>query len=151
MSVSTETMEERSEKLEARQRRLASRAQALRARVGSGAFDRWMLVVGGTFVALGVLLVVLGWVGASDTIVVAEQIPYVISGGLLGLALVFAGAFVYFAYWLTLVVRDTRDLRRQLAENHQRLLEQQERIGDTLVTVQRLFAEAEAARTAAKK
>lgn len=151
MSASTETMEERSAKLETRQRRLAARAQALRTRAGAGAFDRWMLVVGGTFVALGVLLVILGWVGASDTIVVFEQIPYLISGGLLGLALVFAGAFVYFAYWLTLIVRDTRDLRRQLAENHQRLVDQQERIGDTLATLQRLFADAEAARTKAKK
>jgi hypothetical protein len=44
-----------------------------------------------------------------------EQIPYAISGGMLGLALVFAGGFCYFAYWLTQLVyaarRDNADTR----------------------------------------
>jgi hypothetical protein len=37
-----------------------------------------------------------------------EQMPYAISGGMLGLAMVFAGGFTYFAYWLTQLVYATR-------------------------------------------
>lgn len=70
--------------------------------------ERVMLVVGAVLVAAGVAAVVVGYVGASHTILVAGQIPYLISGGLLGVALVFLGGLVYFAYWLALLVRETR-------------------------------------------
>jgi hypothetical protein len=63
---------------------------------------------------LGFLLVILGWIGASHTPLLFEQIPYLISGGLLGLGLVFAGGFVYFAYWQTLIVRESRTAREDL-------------------------------------
>jgi hypothetical protein len=45
-----------------------------------------------------------------------EQIPYIVSGGLLGIAFVIIGGFVYFAYWQTLLVRDTRAERRELVD-----------------------------------
>jgi hypothetical protein len=93
-----------------RQERLASRVRGLRSapRLGITGSDRWMLVVGGTLLPLGLVLVLLGWWGASHTVLLFEQIPYLISGGLLGLAMVFAGGFVYFAYWMTLMVREAR-------------------------------------------
>jgi hypothetical protein len=98
-----------------RQQRLATRVQGLRLRSGSlTSSDRWMLVVGGTLVPLGLVLVLLGWVGASRTVLVFEQVPYLISGGLLGLALVVAGGFTYFAYWLTVMVRENRETRQAL-------------------------------------
>ena len=98
-----------------RQDRLATNLAGLRIRRG-GLFegDRWMLVVGGTMVPLGIIVVLLGWLGASDTVLVFEQIPYLISGGMLGLALVFGGGFVYFAYWLTVLVRENRTGREEL-------------------------------------
>jgi hypothetical protein len=37
-----------------------------------------------------------------------------LSGGLLGLALVFAGGFIYFAYWQTLLVRESRRHQQEL-------------------------------------
>ena len=98
-----------------RQQRLAARVASLRARRGgilTG--DRWMLVIGGTFIPLGLVLVLLGWAGASHTVLVFEQLPYLISGGVLGLALVFAGGFVYFAYWMTVMVRESRTSRQQM-------------------------------------
>lgn len=98
----------------ARQERLAANVSGLRTRRGLGESDRWMLIVGGVLLPLGVLLVLLGWKGASDTVFVFEQVPYLISGGLLGVALVVAGGFVYFAYWLTLLVRESRDGRAEL-------------------------------------
>jgi len=81
---------------------------------GAGSLDRVLLVVGGVLIPLGLLLIILGWVGSSRTPFVFEQVPYVISGGLLGLALVFGGGFVYFAYWQTRALRDARDNQRQL-------------------------------------
>jgi MFS family permease len=44
------------------------------------------LILGG-FVAIG-----LGWRGAARSLIVAEQLPFLISGGLGGLALIVAGA-----------------------------------------------------------
>lgn len=99
-----------------RQSRLATRVRALRTRAGAGQLDRWLLVIGGVLLPLGVLLILLGWLGASRTILPFEQIPYLVSGGLLGIAFVVAGGFVYFAYWLTLLVRETRAERRELVD-----------------------------------
>jgi hypothetical protein len=98
----------------ARQERLAGRVGRLRTRGGDGNLDRWLLLLGGVLMPLGFLLVVLGWIGASGTGLLFEQIPYMISGGLLGLALVVAGGFVYFAYWQTLLVREGRTAREDL-------------------------------------
>jgi len=104
-----------------RQERLASRVSRLRTRSGGRNLDRWMLLTGGALMPLGFVLIVLGWVGASRTPLLFEQIPYMISGGLLGLALVFAGGFVYFAYWLTLLVRESRTAREDLQASLSRL------------------------------
>lgn len=80
-------------------------------RVGSG---RILLIVGAVLVPLGVALVLLGWQGASGTPLVFEQIPYLISGGLLGLGLMVLGGLVYFGYWLSLLVRESRLERREM-------------------------------------
>ena len=86
----------------------AARVQRLRTRAGAGSLDRWLLIVGGVLVPLGICLVLLGWIGASRTPLVFEQTPYLISGGLLGTCLVFGGGFIYFSYWQTVRVRDAR-------------------------------------------
>jgi hypothetical protein len=110
---------------DARQERLASRVVGLRGRRGLSS-DRWMLLVGGLLLPLGIVFVLLGWWGASHTVFVFEQVPYLLSGGVLGLALVISGGFVYFAYWLTLMVRESRLGRAELTaalERVERLLE----------------------------
>ena len=121
------TYDEVSGKAGARQERLAADVAGLRSRGGLrgllSAQDRWMLVVGGTALPLGLVLVLLGWLGASRTVLLFEQLPYLISGGLLGVALVVAGGFVYFAYWLTLLVRETRRGREELTAGLGRLEE----------------------------
>src|SRR3954469_6894409 len=104
-----------------RQERLAGRVGKLRTRSGSRNLDRWLLLTGGALMPLGFLLIILGWVGASHTPLLFEQIPYMISGGLLGIALVFAGGFVYFAYWMTLLVRESRTAREDLQASLSRL------------------------------
>ncbi|MCW2601200.1 MAG: hypothetical protein JWM02_3029 [Frankiales bacterium] len=83
--------------------KLSRRAAGIRGRRRAGDHSRLLVLAGGTAVAVGLLLVVLGYLGASHTIYVFEQIPYLISGGLLGGCLVVSGGFCYFAFWLTRV------------------------------------------------
>lgn len=101
---------------QSRTARLAERVQRLRTRTATGSYDRWLLIVGGLLMPLGVLLILLGWVGVSHTPLPFEQNSYLISGGILGLALVFSGGFVYFAYWQTVRIRESRDQTLQVTE-----------------------------------
>ena len=89
-------------------RAFSSAVQRLRTGGQLGVSERTLMVLGGVLAPLGLVLVLLGWVGASRTPNVFEQVPYLISGGLLGLGLVFLGAFLYFAHWLTELVKEHR-------------------------------------------
>jgi hypothetical protein len=98
-----------------RQRSLATSVRTLRTRAGGTDGAKPLLLIGGILVPLGFIFIILGWAGASRTVNDYEQLPYAISGGMLGLAMVFAGGFTYFAYWLTQLVyaarRDAADTR----------------------------------------
>jgi hypothetical protein len=71
------------------------------------------VVLGAVLAPLGVLLVFLAWLGASNTPLLQEQVSYLISGGLLGLGFIVLGGFCYFAYWQTEILRE---MRNQTAE-----------------------------------
>lgn len=93
--------------------RPAAGAARTRAGVRSLDLDRVqlvLLVVGSVLLPLGLSAVVVGWYGAAHTPYAFEQVPYMISGGLLGIALVLVGGFLYFGSWLarsaTLARRD---------------------------------------------
>ncbi|MGB8651161.1 MAG: hypothetical protein WCD35_10925 [Mycobacteriales bacterium] len=110
------------ERVDARLEELSERAGGLRARRGRGRTDdRWLLVVGGAALPLGLVLIVLGWYGSAQTPMPFEQTPYLISGGILGLALVVAGGLLYFSYWLTRLVREGREERQHTAAHQERL------------------------------
>lgn len=64
-----------------------------------------LLKVGYGLAVLGALLILLAWFGASGTRDVGEQVPYLISGGLLGLALVIAGTGLVMRYSLARLFR----------------------------------------------
>lgn len=101
-----------------------------RLRIGrtSGALgERILLILGGVLAPAGVVVVLLGWYGASHTSYSFEQLPYVISGGLLGLALVFIGCFFYFAHWLTQLVKEHREQSAAILAALERLTEAQQR------------------------
>jgi hypothetical protein len=85
--------------------------------------DRAQLIVGGALAVLGLVAILIGWMGASKSGFEFEQIPYLISGGLLGLALCFLGGFVYFAYWVTRLVRESRAQSDRAAELLDRIAE----------------------------
>jgi hypothetical protein len=78
--------------------------------------DRLQLIAGGVLALVGIVAIIIGWYGAANTGLPFEQTPYLISGGLLGVALVFLGGFVYFAYWVTRLVRDSRTQSERAAE-----------------------------------
>lgn len=88
--------------------RLAEQVRRLRTRASAGGLDRWLLIVGGVLMPLGVVFILLGWAGAARTPLPFEQNDYLISGGLLGLGLVISGGFTYFAYWQTVRIRESR-------------------------------------------
>jgi len=99
--ITTEVQEGRTERLRAR---LAS----VRARGAGIPAERIVALIGAALVGIGIPLIILGWYGAAHTPYTFEQIPYMISGGILGLALVVLGGLFYFAYWMTRQVHETR-------------------------------------------
>jgi hypothetical protein len=108
-----------------RQARFAEGVRSLR--VGSASTvlsERLLLVIGGILAPLGLVVVVLGWWGASRTPYSFEQTPYLISGGMLGLGLVFLGSFFYFAHWLTQLVKEHREQSAAILAALERLSDQ---------------------------
>jgi hypothetical protein len=87
------------------------------------ASDRIQLIVGAIFIVVGLLAIVLGWYGAAHTGFAFEQTPYLISGGLLGLGLCFVGGFLYFAYWVTQLIREARTQSDRASELLDRIAE----------------------------
>jgi hypothetical protein len=108
--------------------RLSSATARLRRTASSLPAERWLLVAGWVLLPLGVVLIVLAWYGAANTTRVWQQVPYAISGGLLGLGFVIAGGFGYFAYWLTKLVEDGRRQSAEAMRMAERSAESLERI-----------------------
>lgn len=94
--------------------RLSEQVRAVRTRAGGVGFDRAMFIAGCALMPLGIVLILLGWAGASRTPFAWEQTDYLISGGILGLALVFAGGFLYFSYWNNVRINESRTQTRQI-------------------------------------
>ncbi|WP_208027034.1 hypothetical protein [Rhabdothermincola sediminis] len=67
--------------------------------------ERLWLIAGMVLPVLGLIAILIGWWGASGTAYPAEQFPYLISGGVLGLGLIIAGAALFVRYSLTRYVR----------------------------------------------
>ena len=102
-------------------------------RIGGATFqlsERILLVLAGIVAPLGLVLVLLGYLGVSQTPFLFEQMSYLISGGVLGLALVFLGSFFYFAHWLTQLVKEHRSQSAALLEAIQRLQDEVVRQGE---------------------
>jgi hypothetical protein len=73
-------------------------------RIKSAPFERWLenalFLVGSVLMPVGLVAIVMAWYGAAHTGYVFEQLPYLISGGLLGLGLIGTGGFLFFGSWL---------------------------------------------------
>lgn len=73
-----------------------------------------LLVAGALLLPIGIITIIVGWYGAAHTFHAYEQNDYLISGGLLGLGLVFVGGFLYFGYWMTRQIRTSTAANQQL-------------------------------------
>jgi hypothetical protein len=96
-----------------RRRSLTSSIAALRGRRVNVSLEGLFLTVGALCLPIGVIVIVLGWYGAAHTGHLYEQNDYLISGGLLGLGLIFIGGFLYFGYWMTRQIRATESGSQQ--------------------------------------
>jgi hypothetical protein len=80
--------------------------------------NTWQVVAGAILVPVGFAIIVLGWYGAAHGRVDQQQIPYLISGGILGLAAVILGGFFFWAHWLYRIY-DQAELHHQAALREQ--------------------------------
>ena len=90
--------------------------------------DQLMTVVAAVLLPLGLVMVFLGWYGASHTPYLFEQIPYLVSGGLLGLGLVVTGGFVLFGSWIARTANEQRTRDLELLEAVRGLREELARV-----------------------
>lgn len=74
---------------------------------------------------LGAGAIVIGWIGASDSVYTAQQVPYLISGGLGGLFLMALGAVT----WVSEDLRREADEVHALARAAERLVTEDEQAG----------------------
>jgi hypothetical protein len=120
-----------------RHARLVDSLRRLRTGAGSGQLDRPLMMTGAVLLPVGLVLILLGWFGASHTTLAFEQVSYLISGGLLGLGLTFAGGFLYFAAWVTRLLRDGREQNERLVREQR---EQGEQLTMALGRIEELLA-----------
>lgn len=91
---------------------LTSAASGIRVRAGRVSVEQILLIGAAILFPLGLVFIMLGWYGSAHTGRLYAQIDYLISGGLLGVGVSAAGGFLYFGYWLS---RQLGESRRQNA------------------------------------
>jgi hypothetical protein len=87
---------------------------------------KMLLLPGAFFVIAGFVFMFLGWYGAARTPRTIEQMPYLLSGGLIGLGMVFVGGLLLAsAFWMGMLQRFSEEAddraERRIAELEQRL------------------------------
>lgn len=78
--------------------------------------NQWDRVGAVLCVVAGAVALVVGWFGVSGTLDTAEQLPYVVSGAMVGLFLLGVGALLWLAADLRDEWRKLDDLERHLRE-----------------------------------
>jgi hypothetical protein len=109
--------------------RAAEPRRSVRDRLSGDGLDlrnTWQAIAGALLLPIGIAVIILGWQGAAHGRVDQQQIPYLISGGVLGLAFVIVGGFFFWAHWLYRMY-DQAELHhlermRVSAEQHQDLM-----------------------------
>lgn len=80
-----------------------------------------MLVAGSAAMGLGFVAIILGWYGAAHSSYQFQEIPYLISGGLLGVALVAGGGFLFFAAFLVRMIEENRRFTNRVVQTLARI------------------------------
>jgi len=81
-----------------------------RARRGRGGRNvrKWLETIGMSAMVFGFVCILLGWYGASHSPYLYQEVPYLISGGLLGVALVIGGGVLVRCGWSMRQVEEDR-------------------------------------------
>ncbi len=101
-----------------------SEVERLHIKGSSPTTEQRFLTAGIVMMPLGIVLVLIGWFGASGTTDFTAQVPYLISGGVLGLGLTIVGAVLflryslarYLRYWLLRLVYEERTSTDRIVE-----------------------------------
>jgi hypothetical protein len=120
---------------ESRVSALRQSVAGLRVRAARGGVERWLFIAGSVLAPLGLLLVILGWYGTAHTPYQFEQMPYMISGGLLGLALTVLGGLAYFAHWLTRLTASQQEQADRIVAALERLHDGGAHVGNGAVEI----------------
>ena len=86
----------------------------------------WQVIAGAMLLPFGIAVIIIGWHGAAYGNVDQKQIPYLISGGILGLAIVIVGCFFFWAHWLY-------RLHEQAEIHHEEALREQRELTKSLI------------------
>lgn len=112
------------DRVEARRARFREAVARLGEKAQSTELLRMLLLPGAFALVAGFVFMFFGWYGAARTTREIEQVPYLISGGFIGLGLVFVGALLLAcAFWMSMLQRFTEE-NRERDEARARELEQ---------------------------
>lgn len=95
-------------------RSLVARRDRDRGRSIFDRMDRVLSLAGSVVLPVGLVAIFLGWYGAARTPLLFEQIPYLISGGLLGVGLMLGGGMLFFGSWLARMAEQERRTSQEL-------------------------------------
>ena len=79
--------------------RLAATVERACRKGGGPNMRRWLELIGMAMIVFGFVCILLGWYGAAHSAYQYQEIPYLISGGVLGVALVIAGGILLRTAW----------------------------------------------------
>ncbi len=71
---------------------------------------------GAVMMPLGIVIILLGYVGVANSAQDFQRDAYISSGGFLGLAVTFLGGFLYFGAWLARIAYDNQQASLRLAD-----------------------------------
>jgi hypothetical protein len=91
-----------------RLRRLAAVVDRARPGRSSRNVRKWLEGIGMALIVFGFVCILLGWYGAAHSALLYQEIPYLISGGLLGVALVIGGGVLVRSGWSMRQIEEER-------------------------------------------
>lgn len=110
----------------------ADQLEGERGRASIFGHERFLITVAAALMTLGLAVILIGWAGAADSTLIEEQVPYLISGGVLGLAITIIGALTLFSHWLTVGIRESRAREVARQDDHAELMASLARLTDAL-------------------
>ncbi len=110
------------DRVEVRRARFREAVARLGEKAQSTELLRMLLFPGAFALVAGFVFMFFGWYGAARTSREIEQVPYLISGGFIGLGLVFIGGLLLAcAFWMSMLQRFSEDARDREEAREQRL------------------------------